>query len=262
MRTLPSSGKHRFEEAKARLVMDLYWQRGTFWERVADARREWNVKATLRLPPKVPAEGRYYPIFADVLPEASHREKGIRWVATLHAIHDAAVPEEARSLGYSHALWEVFISACVLFDPPDDQLEEFAGFFSLKPTSTGSTNYAMHDPPITFFRDAGRAEEALMDFYESLIRGLWERYVPVPEVELEEAVNEILADGALRNELAEARARNRPRPYIDPKLHHSVKDVMQAHDLLLSSQHPTGPKAPNRVYKIDPQNPCFSYFAF
>lgn len=239
MRTLPSSGEHRFEAAKAKLVIDLYWQQGIFWERVAAARREWNVEVVRKLPPTVPAEGRYYPVYAGVLTEVPHREKGRRWIATLHTIHDAAVPQEARFLDDSHGSWELFISGCLLFDPPHDRLEDFAGFFSWRATSVGSGRYAMHDPPITWLRDAGQAEEALMDFYEGLIHALWERHVPAPEIGLEEAVNEILADGDLRNGLAEARARNRPRPYLDPKPHHTVKDAIQAYDLL-SSQYPAG----------------------
>jgi hypothetical protein len=184
---LPSSGESRYRHAKYRLVIDLYCQRGQFWDSVARARTDWCVTTERRLPPRVPAVGYYAPGCADSPPGVPSGAAAIDWVATLHAIHDAAVPAEARPSDYSHANWELFISAGVLFDPPHDKLIEFADFFSWNATSEGSARYAMHDPPITYMRDAGQAEEAVMDFCDGLIRALWDRYVPSSEIDLEAA---------------------------------------------------------------------------
>jgi hypothetical protein len=64
----------------------------------------------------------------DHRPQDDFSEEGKRWherlrdwLSELHALYDAAVPQEGLLSKHPAVSWEVFLSMCVLFDPPDTQ---------------------------------------------------------------------------------------------------------------------------------------------
>jgi hypothetical protein len=116
---------------KQDLVLQLYRQEGSFWERVREMRERWGITAHEQVPPGNPVtllypEGyllrhkgpAYYPTNPgnmDII-DVNH------WEFELDRITAHVVPME-----YTDAVrWREFMSACVLYDPPQIDLPGFA----------------------------------------------------------------------------------------------------------------------------------------
>jgi hypothetical protein len=123
---------------------------------------------------------------------------------------------------------------CVLFDPPETRLVEFADrirweYSNIIPRGehTGSAL------PIVWLRDADQVESATTEFYEGLLDALLEEYVYPQGVDREEALRGIQQE---KPELFERLFRglqdNKSHPYIDVKPYHRKKDIAAAYTLL------------------------------
>jgi hypothetical protein len=92
-----------------------------------------------------------------------HTEYAMRWQDEMSAIRDKVDPEpHPPTWGYSdyqlEVSWSDFLSACVLYDPPEDQLVEFASYGTpeatilpggrLPTTANREGLPAMVDPPV------------------------------------------------------------------------------------------------------------------
>jgi hypothetical protein len=133
--TLESSAERRIRRLKRRLVLELFLQRARFWDAVWDVRTEWNVTARRMLPSDGDLET-YAPV--DQAPEKPAPYKftksiGLffdRWHDALRpSLRDGFVPDELKRW----LSWDDFFGACVMCDPPDDRLLEFAEFGRLYP---------------------------------------------------------------------------------------------------------------------------------
>ncbi len=133
MLSLSSSAENRINACKQSLVIALVGKKGRFWEAVCDIRQQWGIDATTNVPPPLPNSTWVHtppgePKYADV-GEDGHEEWAsfhYRWRQQLAELHGRFVPEDCR-IGGSHispVKWEKFLSACVLYDPPDKKLEE------------------------------------------------------------------------------------------------------------------------------------------
>jgi hypothetical protein len=129
---LPSSGERLIRRAKRRIVLDVFLARGPTWKHIREMRERWGIEAQTQVPP--PYQGaEYTPQALQSRPEEEFGEEAERWHATfdewrndLAALYEAVIPDEARGSGYMTFGWSVFLSMCVLFDPPETQLVEFA----------------------------------------------------------------------------------------------------------------------------------------
>ena len=141
------------------LVLQLFMRRGAFWEAVEDLRRRRNIQVVTGLP----RGGRIFP-FIPLPPDAGAAalspdyvssgaflagDEYERWTDDLISIILEAVPERFRPRYASHCLshWYGFIAACVLYDPPADQLREFADMG--RPWAPGLTMWAGDEEPNT-----------------------------------------------------------------------------------------------------------------
>jgi hypothetical protein len=170
-----------------------------------------------------------------------------RWRSDLAALCDAVVPEEARDSKYLvDSGWVLFLSMCVLFDPPETRLVEFADRIGWRYSNViPRGKHVGNAPPIVWLRDADRAETAMREFYEGLLVEVLERYVHPYGVTTEDAIGSIRKE---RPELFERLMRgmydNESRPYIDPKPHHRKKDILSAYTLL--REHRAVPPQPSK----------------
>src|SRR5215204_4328985 len=113
------------EENKVRafkdgLTIQLYVQKGPFWEAVSEVREKRDIIAERRLPPSGQEIGGL------ILPEARYEEQDLfecydEWRSDIRMVKEHCIPSWLQD----SAEWEDFISACILFDPPHKQLEEF-----------------------------------------------------------------------------------------------------------------------------------------
>jgi hypothetical protein len=249
MLSLPSSGEHRTQQAKRRLVLDIFLRRGAAWERVRAIRERWGIEAQAQMPPSSGGIG-YFPDSVGPPPEdqfGKQRErwqaKYYEWMADLSALCYAAVPEGARDSKYPLAEWQPFLSMCVCFDPPETQLEKFVEKMrwthsNVVPRAGGPS---MHNPPIVWLRDGSHAEEAMMEFYEGLVAALCEQYVHPQGVTTEDAIRSVRKQNPeIFDRLGERLRANESRPYIDVTSYHTQKDIESAFRIL-SARHEERP---------------------
>src|SRR5215208_4489915 len=151
-KTYGSDAANRSRRLKRNLVADLYLRRGLFWELVRDLRQERDILPLVERPP---SSSKYYDLLlpqgAPNLPEPigippEDEEQAERWEAQatklyefetdwkrdLVRILEQVVPERYRGRltqgNVEYRAWRNFIAACVLYDPPDKELLEFAAF--------------------------------------------------------------------------------------------------------------------------------------
>jgi hypothetical protein len=107
---------------KRELIAQLFIRQGEFWDAVSDMRTRWNVRAQRRLP-----ELSAFVVWPDRISE----EERSGWLGDLIAIKDKTIPQNMRKR--SHYSWRQFLAACVLYDPPDLELMEFASYADPRP---------------------------------------------------------------------------------------------------------------------------------
>ena len=115
--------------------MALFLQSGPFWVDVLSIRSEWGITAQRMLPSKADT-GTYCPI--DLAPEKPAPYKATkalgtffdRWDDALRPLKDRFVPDGLRR----GPAWDDFFGACVMCDPPQKKLLEFAEFGRLHPS--------------------------------------------------------------------------------------------------------------------------------
>src|SRR5215218_5470782 len=131
---MTSSAQRRLTRLKRDMVLELFLQRGRFWDAVCDVRFRWGITPATQLPPEE-GPGAYpppgYPADALSQNRAAMYEvdaKLGRWREDLRTVHDRVVPKEGQitaNRARSAKQWERFLSACMLFDPPETELVEF-----------------------------------------------------------------------------------------------------------------------------------------
>ncbi len=133
-----SAAEGRLGRLRGELVLQLYMRRGPLLDAVREMRDRWNVAAKVQLPPR--AGGRLLPENApDVEDCQRHAAYFTQWRSAIDTMRKKVDPESDltthqdldRQLVVS---WETFLSACVLYDPPDDQLVEFVEYSRPEPT--------------------------------------------------------------------------------------------------------------------------------
>jgi hypothetical protein len=250
MSSLPSSAESKLVMARHQLVTELYLQEGPFWDGIAAIRRRWNVEPQTRVPEAsewsdtsfLPDCFDPWPPDDDLSKEPPRSEETERWLtrirdwtSDLHALYDAAVPQEGLLSKYPAVSWELFLSMCVLFDPPETKLLEFADRFqwsysNVIPRGNKGVAGAL---PIVWIRDADQAETTMREFYEGLLEALLEKYVHPQGVSSEDALETIHNERPdLLAGLLQGFGNNKSHPYIDVKTDPRKEDILSAWTLL------------------------------
>jgi hypothetical protein len=254
MKSLPSSGADRVRQEKRRLVLEIFLRRGAVWDRIQEMRKRWGIEARTQMPPPRRG-GPYFPeSFGTPPPEeqfgnqeydqwhATHRE----WTADLASLYEIAIPEEARSSKYFVASgWDIFLSACVLFDPPESRLVGFADFIRWEYSNViPRGEHVGNALPIVWLRDADRVETMLAELYQEVLEAILEKYVNPQGVTSEDAIRSIHEE---RLDLFERYWRgirdNESHPYIDVRPYHRKNDIVSAYTMLRerhAAQQPPG----------------------
>jgi len=258
---LASSMERRLQTFRRELVVDLVTRHGLFWEQVDWIRRLRHIEAEPRMPPTLDPGKVHFP--ASLKPSRGqwrreHEQELREWMVLLNVLHDTVVPDDLRvQTPYSYSLdfWMGFLSACIVFDPPLDNLLGFAehgvaayGDFvnPFNPWDDGD-GPEMLGAPISFLPDPeqliaeeqerhdwviGRLQEAL-DAREITHRGeidlreMAAHFEFVYESEYEKAHKK--HDGSL--------PRIPTRPYITVDVHTTEDDVRNAFKLMVANQH-------------------------
>jgi hypothetical protein len=255
-RRLASSAERRLRQLRHDLVLQLYLRRGPLWEAVCDIRDRWNISAKDCLPP--PVRGHLLP--ADAPDFEDHRERTeyvMRWQDEMAAIRakvdlEPHHPTWAFSDYQLQASWSDFLSACVLYDPPDDELIAFASYgfpegsvlsggrFPTKANIEGLPE--MVDPPV---RSLWELSEVRDWYWKRVLSHIGERYLEPQDVDVEALLENVMSYIAgLDEEYRERYERYSKRYFIGVDDYTSLEDVKNAFQMIRRVQPAKGTKSP------------------
>jgi hypothetical protein len=255
---LSSSMEGRLQAHRRDLVIDLHTRHGMFWENVQLIRSRNQVVAEPAMPPELEPDDVYRPthlkpIRGKWLP--NHEPEVQEWMAWLVGLHDAIVPVDLHietPNASSHEFWMGFLSGCVLFDPPPEELLRFAdhhvaafGEFvnPLDPWGDEDTPQ-MLAPPIRFVTHPDVMVKAERDRQDWLIRRLDEKLrepgINLDGIDLTEMAAHL--DYIYRATNTEADPSSESRPYITVDEHTTEQDVRNAFRLM-AAKLPSRPRA-------------------
>jgi hypothetical protein len=248
--------------------VDLYLRRGLFWELVRDLRHGRHILPVVQLPP---SSSKSYDL---LLPEGApnppepigippkDEEQAERWWAQetklqefetdwkrdLVRILEQVVPERYRG-GPIHGnteyrAWQNFIAACVLYDPPDEELLEFAVFSDPPPYVVGlphggdeARDYArvvyMESPPVKTLQDPITAEAIQRQFWNRVLAEVQERHLEPLGLHINDMVIEALEKcPEILDERRQQESLNEHRYYIEVDEDTSPQDVDRARQMI------------------------------
>jgi hypothetical protein len=190
-----------FEEFRRNLILELFLQRGPFWEAVREARRRNGITATISVPP---------PDFNLCVQQHPH---------DVLAILEKVIPTGLRETFTID--WQGFIQACLLHDPPDHKLTEFDRLWAeplpsyLVPRGGSKHLQRLAAPPIREMRDPAEVRRYLTSFYEDVIDALIDTYLVPAGFSKEEVRRSLQAERPeLWDKLEEEEEANTQKPYI------------------------------------------------
>jgi hypothetical protein len=254
IRELPSSGRRRLRRLRHELVLQLYLRRDPLWEAIHDVRDRWDISAEERLPPPVMG-------YLSLEGPPAHQDRGyakhaFSWKEEMSAIWDKVDPEPRlpTSDDYSdlqlELSWGDFLSACVLYDPPEDQLVEFASYRALETTILSGGRLAtkanleglpeMVDPPVRSLF----ALSKVMDWYwHRVLRYIGELDLELQGVDVDALIEDALSYiPGLEEEYREKAERYSKRYYIGVDDYTSLEDVKRAFHMIREVQPHKGTK--------------------
>lgn len=250
---LPSSARKRLRRLRHELVLQLYLRREPLWDAIRDVRDRWNISAEVRLPRRV--RGRLSPEKTPNHQDQGYAKYAVRWQEEMSAIWAEVDPEpRPPTWDYSdyqlQASWEDFISACVLYDPPEDQLVEFASYGALETTVLTGGRLAtkanleglpvMTDPPI---RSLWALSEVRDWYWHRIFNHIGEKYLEPQGVDVGAFLdNALWYVPGLEEEYREKVERYSTRYYIGVDDYTSLEDVKSAFHMIRKVQIQKGTK--------------------
>lgn len=184
--SLSSSAERDIRKIKAELVLSLFTKHGSFWESVKELRELWGITPSIQVPPSkgepiepgVPACIPPSPwVPRDIL--GRYEEHSEEWAECLlgrsvdiHKLQKQTLPEKYHEKG-APGDWDRFLSGCVLYEPPETKLTEFAAFSDPEPQAFYGTRDPddflagelprMLAPPIKTLRELRQSEDWVWD---------------------------------------------------------------------------------------------------
>ena len=227
---------HKAQRFKRDLVLQLFTRRGVFWTEIEQMRKIYGINAVARLPP---ATSSMHHIERD-----RERESALWRMAISHLVIEM-VPDR-----YYFRLdeWYIFLSACVLYDPPETQLLEFAAYSDPRPVhmvrgEEGAETQPRHPhifglPSISNVANPEEAAEIERWFYKTVIERIGRRFLEPLGLNIWDMFEEV-EDDELINEYMDRIARTPTRPYIYVDEYTTEDDVREAfRTLRVLSQEP------------------------
>jgi hypothetical protein len=247
-------------------VVQLYKQRGPFWEAIRDIRARWHVTPDTHLPESWP----YTNLYPDAAPEGSwdpespdYSEESYKawntfledWLGDLNSVVERFVPEKLRIKTMSPR-WQDVVAACVLYQPSDTELVAFANYampsaeviLSPSPSAGGLEKFieerecprAMVLPPIKQIRDPQEDRASEARYWNDILVTVWELYIQPQGVDFKQMFLTALESENLRKKNDEWNNNKLqsggPRYYIEVDAFTTEDDVRRAFRMLSAAQ--------------------------
>ena len=248
-RQLPSSADEGLRRLRGDLILQLFMRRGPLWEAVRNVRDRWNITPKVQLPP---------PVVGWLLPEGAperdyskeYAEYLRQWDEEMSAIRVKVTPKPSVTTDdfFDYELkmsWIHFLSACVIYDPPDNQLIEFASYRNPKPTYLPDGRFPpdrgnlkglpeMVDPPI---KSLWELTEVRDWFWKRVLDHIGERYLEPQGVDVETLLEAVMLDiPGLHEEHSEKYKQYSTHYYIEVDESTILDDVKNAFRMIRSVQ--------------------------
>jgi hypothetical protein len=255
----------RIDRFKRSVVFDLYLQDGPAWNEIRAARERWAISPTVRLPPERHMLNRYYPESGwpkeyDAEGEQTREwaELADRWSVELHTLARRLVPERYRPNPIDESGWTVFLSACVLYDPPETALLSFAELGGPHPLGVspaderwrgfGHPPHAMLAAPIRTLRDGDKSMLVEGWFWRQVLEAIGKRFLEPASMNIREMMREVLdSSPSLLKRYQELREQETPaRHYIAVDEETTETDVRRAFRLIAATLPERSDKGPPR----------------
>lgn len=223
---------------KRELVLDLFLRRGGFWDEIQAMRKRWNIEASKQL--VEPGVWCPYPVDPRGWAERD------QWIREINALWNRTIPQRYLNRSVD---WHRFIPACILYDPPDDELIDFAYFAGPTPTTPlpvspeqqeamgDDWNLSMIAPPIVSLADASEVRSAEIWFYRTMLDRIGEDYLKPRGIDIWELFEKVWKSSrdlwAKRSELESS---NSPKLYIKVEEWTTENDVRNAFRLICQTQ--------------------------
>jgi hypothetical protein len=176
---LASRAEVEIHVLKGELVISLFKRRGAFWDLIREMRERWDITPETLVPPSTtgPIDLEFplrtpNPYIPKNWPDPyEDRNKSwdltISWAADRREIQNKVVPEKYRDKG-APGEFDRFLSACVLYDPPENGLLEFATISAPEPQAFyGHREPEEVDDPNEFPRMVAPPVKTLRELTES-----------------------------------------------------------------------------------------------
>ena len=233
----------RGEEAKVRtfkddLTVQLYLQKGAFWDAVLEVREKWGIVALTQLPPSGPG------ISGLILPE--HAPDGDQeffrivdeWIEDIGRVEERCIPARFRD----SAEWKDFISACILFDPPEGQFLEFTKHGDpryldyARPGGQGDRVPLQARAPLRWLADESELEATHLWLLESLLEELGRRHLEPLGLDIEKMVEDVFDNTDLRAQYNSKKRDLAKRWHIRVESGITFDDVRKSFSLIPSAE--------------------------
>jgi hypothetical protein len=260
-----SAAAPRIQRFKHDVVFNLFLRNGTMWEEIRTVRERWAISSTERVPPDswpglhYPEDG--WPDKYDAAGEQASEwiELASGWSLELLTLARRLVPEVYRPTPIDETGWASFLSACILFDPPETKLPLFAQLggprpLGLSPTDESWRNfglppYVMLASPTRTLRDGDKTRFIEGWFWRQVIERIGERFLEPAGLDIHEMMRAVMEDSPdLFKQREELRDQETPpRHYIAVDEKTTDADVRRAFRLI-SATLPERPEegAPRR----------------
>jgi hypothetical protein len=243
---LKSDEGERIMRFKRQLVLDLFLQRGTFWDEIEGFRARWNIDAVRGFP-----SGGYW-----LRPFEDHDERRREYDRELFSLEVRVVEERFRQ---PFTDWARFFSLCVMYDPPDDGLIEFSAQGGPSPSAPEDPDW-MNDPlhgtnaeppegtstdlrmvahPVRWLRNPTEKQLTEAQYYRRVLQKIGERHLAPLGLDVWELFREVRENcPEIREEYQENSRQNYAKPYIEVNDWTTDNDVKNGLRLIRQARPP------------------------
>ena len=198
------SAERRVRELKIDLVVQVYCGNGPFWQAIRRSRVAWGVEMDVRLPPTRPTFSTLPPPqLSRTVPKGDRRrqkhslkklrawlrERRKEWNTCVRAVWESVIPRNYREA----ADCDRFTAACMLYDPPDLEIHEFAEYGGLNPEGL---------PEMVWKKDAGQVSEAWEEFHQGMIEEIGKRLSALDGRDIRQLTSDIYSETDLHERFA------------------------------------------------------------
>lgn len=232
-------------------------QRGEFWKEVRKVREAWGIDPAGRVPETVDTNAYYPPHEWEQAGGEIQQFFRFIWLRQVHTLRDLMIPEVYRLAG-SPVNWVRFLSACLLYDPPETDLLAFAACADhdsaaadvdkrvpYTGTERSSDTAAL---PIQQLQDPARARDDAHWYRDAIIDEIGKRFLEPRELDIREMYEAVI--GSIRHDKGETQPlgheyvdrqqANEPRPYIVVTEETTEEDVRKAFRAIKRSRGRSG----------------------